>query len=1031
MYIILAINNSQMIIAFSQIISKPPLRMVFLVLIFLFASKLTKALSVTGRVIDQTDSPIEGLVVKLPNLNLTDTTDQEGYFRLIDDPNTGIYSENKMPEHSIKLLGSRLYFSVNHITRQVKIEMFDLMGRLRAVVFNGEKNPGQYEIDINPLVNCKVIILKVSIGNKTRSFKIFQNLISTGTKTSSDIKRTSAMEQITDSLQIIYSDKIVFTTIINLQEMPVVIPDINLIHFSISGSIQAPLANSAQIRSITDLYPPDNQTPRPIQLPDTTDLSLVGLNFYGNLFLPMYTNMDSCSIYAEILNDKGQCTGISPLNIISTNTVQVTVPSFHPENNIPKVSAGNDTTVSIYDVVTLRGTGISESISEINLLEWSIGGGAFTSNADGDSTYQVPGTPGDVLCIFRVTNDMGNTAIDTLIVHVITDLPTAKLTSPNSVIIDSSYTVSFASSSSGDFGSIALYELSIGTFNDFSLISGKDTVLTAPSTTKSDFPLVLKVTDDDGNTSLDTLYIQIINWWDPGDLNAFDWRDAIIYHILIDRFSDGDGLSDPLPGAAGDNGYGCSAQYEGGDFLGIISKLESGYFETLGMNTLQISPPVDNQDTVGAQNDDHLYAPFLGFWPSPENIDYSSGTPSPTPQLESRFGTASQFTDMINAVHGVTALNGHSMKLIMDYTMNHVSIYSGLYQTKASQWFISGNPVCGVDIWWDSPDLVYCSLTDYLPAFNFDVPEARNWSHDDAVWWANYAEADGLMLDAVNMVTESWLTEMRTKVTSSFPSPAGGCFFIYSNLFTMDETLHLAAYIDPVTKLDGQIDIPNRKRLIETLFTGNMGMKDLANWMDACDTIYGERALMIKTIGTMNTPRAIHYANGELNISSWPSGWTSMYSQPTSSAPYERLELAYAVIFTNPGIPMIYYGDEIGLAGGGAPDNQRMLPGEGSLNPFQQKLKKGLAKLAGIRNQQKSLTRGYRTTLSADNETWVYRMGGLAGAAADIIIAINRSDVLRIATIPEGNYKDLIISGNLSGGDITLMPRSYIILEEQ
>jgi glycosidase len=56
------------------------------------------------------------------------------------------------------------------------------------------------------------------------------------------------------------------------------------------------------------------------------------------------------------------------------------------------------------------------------------------------------------------------------------------------------------------------------------------------------------------------------------------------------------------------------------------------------------------------------------------------------------------------------------------------------------------------------------------------------------------------------------------------------------------------------------------------------------------------------------------------------NGWTQNYPQPTDAAPYERLGLAFAVMFTNPGIPLIYYGDEIGLAGGGDPDNRRMMP---------------------------------------------------------------------------------------------------------
>ena len=83
---------------------------------------------------------------------------------------------------------------------------------------------------------------------------------------------------------------------------------------------------------------------------------------------------------------------------------------------------------------------------------------------------------------------------------------------------------------------------------------------------------------------------------------------------------------------------------------------------------------------------------------------------------------------------------------------------------------------------------------------------------------------------------------------------------------------------------------------------------------------------MTTWIGNHDVPRAIHFASGQIQNcmegSSPSNGWTMSYGQPQDAAPYERLALSYVVMMTSPGIPLIYYGDEIGLAGGGDPDNR-------------------------------------------------------------------------------------------------------------
>jgi len=153
------------------------------------------------------------------------------------------------------------------------------------------------------------------------------------------------------------------------------------------------------------------------------------------------------------------------------------------------------------------------------------------------------------------------------------------------------------------------------------------------------------------------------------------------------------------------------------------------------------------------------------------------------------------------------------------------------------------------------------------------------------------------------------------------------------------------------------------------------------------------------------------------------------YVQPGDGAPYERLGLAFGVMMTNPGIPLIYYGDEIGLAGGGDPDNRRVMPwNDAELNPHQITLREMISRLANIRAQHPNLSRGRRVSLSADQDTWVYRMLGCGGGSAEVTIAINRADQARDVNLPAGNYLELLGGESLSGGNTSLSPRSMLVL---
>lgn len=118
-----------------------------------------------------------------------------------------------------------------------------------------------------------------------------------------------------------------------------------------------------------------------------------------------------------------------------------------------------------------------------------------------------------------------------------------------------------------------------------------------------------------------------------------DWREEIIYQVLIDRFADGDAANnyrvDSAPG-----------HWHGGDWKGLEDRLP--YLEELGVTALWISPIVKNVDT------DAGFDGYHGYWTQ----DFT--------ELNPHFGDLASLRRLVASAHG------RGMKVILDIVTNHV-----------------------------------------------------------------------------------------------------------------------------------------------------------------------------------------------------------------------------------------------------------------------------------------------------------------------------------------------------------------------
>ena len=513
---------------------------------------------------------------------------------------------------------------------------------------------------------------------------------------------------------------------------------------------------------------------------------------------------------------------------------------------------------------------------------------------------------------------------------------------------------------------------------------------------------------------------------------VFDWRDAVIYFVFVDRFLDGDSSNDCNVVGSQTTPY-TSTNYLGGDWAGVTQKITAGYFNDLGVNTLWITVPIKNADDVadeGANGDTHMYSAYHGYWPK-----------DPT-ATESCFGSAADLQALVQAAHA------KSLKVLFDYAMVHVHTESTIYQQHMNDspaWF-TPNCVCGAAGCGNFD--TSCWFTSYLAHYDYTNQAARTFSINAAIQLIQQNGNDAFRLDAIKQVDPSWLNTLRPTITSQIlaKETPQQRFYMVGETYDFQNRGLISQLINSQTMLDGQFDFPLRIRLIEAMLmrsTQNMltpddlnwgrtappGMQGLAQFMDSNDKFYPTDAVMSTFIGNHDLPRSIHYA--EQTLPGWiqadspsnpsaasgkGSAWANEPMTETDPNTYERLGNAFAVILTNKGAPLVYYGDEIGLPGAGDPDNRRMMVWSG-YSPAQQALYARIKALTTIRAAHPAMRRGTRSTLQADADLWVYELTTAAGdpVTDTVYVGINRSDADRTTTMLPSGLTELITNTPATG----------------
>ena len=503
--------------------------------------------------------------------------------------------------------------------------------------------------------------------------------------------------------------------------------------------------------------------------------------------------------------------------------------------------------------------------------------------------------------------------------------------------------------------------------------------------------------DSDGNFA-DEL---IVNLKDNEQDHQFDWTKAIIYSAVTDRFYNGDKQNDkPIK----DEGLDERVNFYGGDFRGITDKINEGYFDKLGVNAIIVSP-VNKQP----ENDYQDYST-----PNRKSTGYKGCWSIQPREIEMRFGSLKELQKLIETAHK------HNIKVILSYIPNYTHIEHPYYK-EHPDWY---NPIDlpdgrkNIRLFDESPFTTWFDV--FLPSFNFiNSNEALEQVTDDILWWLKITGADGLNFYDTNYIPHNYFKTLTQKIRNEFRDEREKQIFQIGE--TKDSREKIKQYLN-VSEIDSQFDYPLYEDLVKVFAKENMGFTELDKLIQGSLKIYNVDSIMCNFLGNDDISRFMTFADGDLNQSDSENekeyGWTHQINVDNPES-YEKIKSAFAFLFTVPGIPLIYYGDEIGMTGAGEPDNCRPMRFGNDVTDFEKGVYEYISFLSQLRKNHPVLTENDLLTLFVSNECYIYLKSGFD---EKMVVAINKfQNKKRVKFKFPFNIKDNSFLQNLSNGELNLI----------
>jgi len=488
----------------------------------------------------------------------------------------------------------------------------------------------------------------------------------------------------------------------------------------------------------------------------------------------------------------------------------------------------------------------------------------------------------------------------------------------------------------------------------------------------------------------------------------FSWTDAVVYQIVVDRFRNGDPGNDA---PVRHDSLDARANFYGGDLQGVLDAIEDGYFDGLGVRALWLSPVYRNPDDAFREfpPPHRYYSGYHGYWPvAPREVD-------------PRLGDLALLRRVVDAAHA------RGLRVLLDYVANHVH-EDHPYFREHRDWFGTlALPDGSLNLRrWDDYRLTTW-FEPYLPSFDFDAaPEAVDQMTADAVWWLRETGADGFRHDAVKHVPNGFWRALTARLRAELPErwAAAGGAGVYQIGETFGSHALVSSYVVP-GQLAAQFNF-NLYDVAVPAFARGGSLAAVAAEVERSLEVYGPLHTMGNPMSSHDKIRFLAHAENDVppGADGKAIGWSDAPPRVDDPASYRRLELAHAYLFTTPGVPVLYYGDEVGMTGADDPDNRRPMTWTG-LAPEQERLREATAALVRLRRDVPALRAGSYETLEASATTWTFRR---AMPGSEAVVSLNTGARTVYARLPPGQPGQAAWRDALDPARALTRPRPLVVV---
>ena len=459
------------------------------------------------------------------------------------------------------------------------------------------------------------------------------------------------------------------------------------------------------------------------------------------------------------------------------------------------------------------------------------------------------------------------------------------------------------------------------------------------------------------------------------DIPRQDWHSAQLYFMMVDRFINGDTLNDD-PVLDPDIHY--KANYQGGDLTGIHQTLDKGYFEDLSMNTVWVSPITQN--------------PLIGYveFPAPHRkfSGYHGYWPILNTKVDYRLGTEQELRNLIDASHA------KDMNIILDFVSNHVHedhpsvIEHPEWRTQLDM----PNGRKNIRIWEDQRLTTW--FDTFLPSLDHSIPEVTKMLSDTALFWVKEFGFDGFRHDATKHIPQDFWRTLTRKIKEEVILEKSKPVFQIGETFGSRELI--GSYIGS-GMMDGKFDFNLYFDARNVFAMDSEDFDRLGTSLQSSLSYYGNHHLMGNITGNHDLPRFISYAGEGLMFGEdeKEAGWNREI-KVENPVGYDKLGQLIAFMWTIPGIPVMYYGDEFGMPGAGDPDNRRLMRFD--LSEDESAMLETTKTITGLRADHLALQFGDIYNIEAKGKSMTFKRKYFDD---EVIVLFNKDSMQQIITVAD------------------------------